>query len=140
GPLTGLPTRDDLISITERGRLADGTPWPLPLTLEVPSQLLTTRDRHNPLRRALVVTNGEGEPMAAVDVIDSWPVRDGVSAVGGPVRALGERRRWPFASLRRTPAEVRAQLPPGRVVGVVADRPLHRDRKSTRLNSSHVKI
>jgi len=125
-PLTGLPTRDDLISITERGRLADGTPWPLPLTLEVPSQLLTTRDRHNPLRRALVVTNGEGEPMAAVDVIDSWPVRDGVSAVGGPVRALGERRRWPFASLRRTPAEVRAQLPPGRVVGVVADRPLHR--------------
>lgn len=125
-PLTRLPTRADLQAIAHRGQLADGTVWPLPVTLEVPSQLLADRDQDNPLRRALVVANGEGEPMAAVDVIDAWPVRDGVSAVGGPVRALGERRRWPFAALRRTPEQVRAQLPPGRVVGVVADRPLHR--------------
>ncbi len=36
------------------------------------------------------------------------------------------RRARPVPRLRRTPAEVRALLPPGRVLGVIADRPLHR--------------
>jgi sulfate adenylyltransferase len=125
-PLTSLPTRADLTAIAQTGRLADGTPWPVPVTLEVPTSLLEQLDRDNPLRRALVVTDTEGAPVAAVEVTDSWPTRDGLSGVGGPVRAMGDSPRWPFKSLRHTPSEVREQLPSGRVVGVVADRPLHR--------------
>jgi sulfate adenylyltransferase len=125
-PLAHLPTRADLASITQRGRLADGTPWPVPIALEVPTSLLEQIDRDNPLRRALVITDTEGAPVAAVDVVDSWPTRDELSGIGGPLRAMGDTPRWPFKALRRTPEEVRALLPEGRVVGVVADRPLHR--------------
>ena len=38
-PLTDLPTREDLHRDHSRGRLADGTPWPVPITLEVPAHL-----------------------------------------------------------------------------------------------------
>jgi sulfate adenylyltransferase len=125
-PLASLPTRADLAAITQHGRLADGTPWPVPLTLEVPTSLLDGIDRDNPLRRAVIITDAEGAPVAAVDVIDAWPTRDGLSGIGGPVRRIGEPARGPFKALRRTPAEIRERLPTGRVVGYVADRPLHR--------------
>ncbi|HET9516786.1 MAG TPA: adenylyl-sulfate kinase, partial [Actinoplanes sp.] len=46
--------------------------------------------------------------------------------IGGTVRPLGDGGGGPFQRLRRTPAEVRALLPPGRVLGVIADTPLHR--------------
>lgn len=125
-PLQSLPTSADLAAISRQGRLADGTPWPLPVTLEVPSSVLDGLDPANPLQRALIVTDGEGAPVAAVDVVDRWATRDGMTGVGGPVRAMGDMPRWPFRGLRRTPEQVREQLPAGRVVGVVADRPLHR--------------
>lgn len=125
-PLTGLHTRADLAAIARRGRLADGTPWPVPVTLEVPTDLVDGLDRENPLHRALIITDPEGAPVAAVDVVDAWPTHDGMSGVGGPVRQLGEPTPGPFRQLRHTPDEVRASLPPGRVLGVVADQPLHR--------------
>ena len=46
--------------------------------------------------------------------------------VGGAVRRLGDGGHGPFQRLRRSPEEIRALLPPGRVLGVFADRPLHR--------------
>lgn len=125
-PLAGLPTRADLTAIAGRGELADGTRWPLPVSLQVPTGLLDGIDLGNPLHRALIVADTEGAPVAAVDVIDTWPTRDGLSGIGGPVRRIGDPVRGPFKALRRTPEEVREQLPDGRVVGVVADRPLHR--------------
>jgi sulfate adenylyltransferase len=125
-PLTGLPTRADLTSIAQRGRLADGTPWPVPVTLQVPTRLLEGIDRSNPLQRAVIITDAEGAPVAAVDVVDAWPTRDELSGIGGPVRAMGDSSRWPFKALHRRPDEVRAALPEGRVVGHHADRPLHR--------------
>jgi sulfate adenylyltransferase len=144
-PLASLPTRADLAGITQQGRLADGTRWPVPITLEVPTSLLEQIDRGNPLRRALVITDTEGAPVAAIDVVDAWPTRDELSGVGGPVRAMGDTPRWPFKALRRTPEEVRAELPDGRVVGVVADRPLHRPQlaqivHATRTLQAHLLI
>src|SRR5690606_34202511 len=108
-PLSSLPTSEDLAAIARRGQLADGTPWPLPVTLEVPTELLAPLDRSNPLQRVLIVTDPEGAPVAAVDVVDSWPTRDGMSGIGGPVRALGDAVRWPFKALHRSPAQVREQ-------------------------------
>lgn len=125
-PLTGLPTSADLAAMARRGRLADGTPWSVPVTLEVPAGLIAGMDRENPLKRALVITDLEGTPVAAVDVVDAWPTRDGMSGVGGPVRKISGPFPGPFGTLRQPPATVREQLPAGRVVGVVADAPLHR--------------
>ncbi|MEV1288518.1 adenylyl-sulfate kinase [Micromonospora sp. NPDC049679] len=125
-PLTGFLTRADLAALNRRGRLADGTPWPVPVTLEVPTELVERFDLADPLQRTLVLTDPEGAPVAALDVADLWPTRERFSGVGGSVRRLGDGGHGPFRRLRRTPDEVRALLPPGRVLGVVADRPLHR--------------
>ncbi|GAB3508746.1 adenylyl-sulfate kinase [Phytohabitans suffuscus] len=125
-PLGGFLGRADLSGLARRGRLADGTPWPVPVTLEVPGGLVSDLDLENPLRRALVLTDLEGAPVAAVDVTDAWPTRDGRYGVGGAVRRLGDGGHGPFQRLRRTPEEVKSLLPPGRVLGVIADRPLHR--------------
>ncbi|SCL65336.1 sulfate adenylyltransferase [Micromonospora citrea] len=125
-PLAGFMTRADLVSVARRGRLADGAPWPVAVTLQVPAALAAGLDPRDEARRLLVLTDGEGAPVAALEVADVWQVRDGVAGVGGAVRRLGDGGHGPFQRLRRTPEEVRALLPPGRVLGVVADRPLHR--------------
>ncbi len=125
-PLTGFHTRADLEAVTRSGRLADGTPWPVKITLEAPAALVAGLDTANPLKRALVLTDPEGVPLAAVDAVDVWPVRDGWAGVGGQVRRIGESTHGSFRRLRLSPAEIKPMLPPGRVLGVLADRPLHR--------------
>jgi sulfate adenylyltransferase len=125
-PLTGFLGRADLTSLARRGRLADGTSWPVAVTLQVPASLATGLDLGNPLQRALLLTDPEGAPVAMLDVTDVWPTRDGMCGVGGTVRRAGDGGHGPFQRLRRMPAEVKGLLPPGRVLGVIADRPLHR--------------
>lgn len=125
-PLTGFLTGADLAALARQGRLADGTSWPAPVTLTVPAALVDGLDLTNPMHRALVLTDEEGAAVAMVDVVDIYPVRDGLVGVGGDVRRLGTGTTGPFRRLRRSPSEVKALLPPGRVLGVIADRPLHR--------------
>ncbi|MGE5830719.1 MAG: adenylyl-sulfate kinase, partial [Micromonosporaceae bacterium] len=96
----------------------------VPVTLEVPEATATATGSTRP--RVLLLTDPEGAPVAALEVVDVWPTRPGWCGVGGPVRRVGDGAHGPFQQLRRTPAEVRELLPPGRVLGVVADRPLHR--------------
>src|SRR5688572_45949 len=116
-PLTGYLGRTDLVSMRRTGRLSDGTPWPVPLTLEVPTSVVDQLEVDNPLKRVLVLSDAEGAPVAAVDVTEVWPAREGTAGVAGPVRRIGEAARGPFRRLRRSPAEVREALPPGRVLG-----------------------
>jgi sulfate adenylyltransferase len=125
-PLTGFLTNADLAALARYARLADGTPWPAPVTLTVSAALVDGLDPTNPLHRALILTDQDGAAVAVVDVADVWPVRDGQVGVGGRVRRLGGGPTGPFRRLRRSPDDVKALLPPGRVLGVIADRPLHR--------------
>jgi sulfate adenylyltransferase len=125
-PLTGFLGRADLSALGKRGRLADGTPWPVPVTLEVPAELAATLDIADPHKRAIVLSDPEGAPVAAIEVADVWPTSPRGYGIGGTVRRLGDGGHGPFQRLRRTPEEVRTLLPPGRVLGVIADRPLHR--------------
>jgi sulfate adenylyltransferase len=125
-PLTGFLGRADLTALQRRGRLADGVPWPVPVTLEVPAELATGLAPDDPQRRTIVLTDPEGAPVAALEVTDVWQIADQRYGVGGTVGRMGDGGHGPFQRLRRTPAEVKALLPPGRVLGVIADRPLHR--------------
>jgi sulfate adenylyltransferase len=125
-PLTGFLGRADLTALQRRGRLADGVPWPVPVTLEVPAELATGLVPDDPQHRTIVLTDPEGAPVAALEVTDVWSIAEQRYGVGGTVRRMGDGGHGPFQRLRRTPAEVKALLPPGRVLGVIADRPLHR--------------
>jgi sulfate adenylyltransferase len=125
-PLTGFLGRADLAALARRGTLADGTPWPVPVTLEVPREMAEGLNLDDPLHRTVVLTDPEGAPAAAIEASDAWPTADGRYGIGGMVTRMGEGGHGPFQRLRRTPEEVRALLPPGRVLGVIADRPLHR--------------
>lgn len=114
-PLTGFLGEGDVASIEERGRLADGTPWPAPVTLTVPAGVSGDQ---------LVLTDPEGTPLAEMKVRERWN-RDARSYAGGPVQPLRPAEHGPFRRLRRPPSDVRAALGAGSVLAVVADQPLH---------------
>lgn len=125
-PLAGFHTQADLEAIGRSARLADGTPWQVKITLEVPTSLVDGIDASNPLKRVIVLTDPEGVPLAALDAVDVWPIRNGWYGAGGPVRRVGQSTHGSFRRLRLTPDEIKSLLPPGRVLGVFADRPMHR--------------
>ncbi len=125
-PLTGFLGQADLASLIRSSRLANGTSWPVPVTLDVPQRLLDQIDTGNPLKRVLVLTDPEGAPLAALEVVEVWPTGDGHCGVAGRVRRIGDGVTGPFRRLHRTTSDVREALPSGRVLGVFADGPLHR--------------
>ncbi len=125
-PLAGFLGRADLSALRRRGRLADGTPWPVEVTLTVPAELGVSLVPTDPAHRTVVLTDPEGAPVATLEVTDVWSTADSQYGVGGTVHRMGDGGHGPFQRLRRTPEQVRAALPPGRVLGVLADQPLHR--------------
>jgi sulfate adenylyltransferase len=123
-PLTGFLGRADLASVRESARLADGRPWPVPVTLEVPSGMLDGLDLAE--RTPLVLTDPEGAPIAWLDIQEAWETKPGWRGVAGDVRRYGDGGHAPFARLRMDADTVRGLLAESRVLGVFADRPLHR--------------
>ncbi len=104
-PLTGYLTTADLAAVSARAELADGTPWPLPVTLTVPAAAVPAdADR-------LVLQDQEGSPLAVVSITERSPAADGTMLrLAGPVTALRAPEHGPFRALRVAPAEVRAAL------------------------------
>jgi len=116
-PLRGFMDAADVATVDVRGTLADGTPWPIPVILDVPADVIPPDADH------LVLQDQEGSPLAVLAITErlARPAPDdpaaGSSAAGpevvrvaGPVTALREPEHGPFRSLRRRPAEVRAEL------------------------------
>jgi sulfate adenylyltransferase len=116
-PLRGFMDAADVATVDARGTLADGTPWPIPVILDVPADVIPPDADH------LVLQDREGSPLAVLAITErlTRPAPDdpaaGPSAAGpevvrvaGPVTALREPEHGPFRQLRRRPAEVRAEL------------------------------
>ena len=88
-PLTGFMTAADVSAVCESGTLADGFPWPVPVTLDVPE------DAVPPAQRRLALNDPEGVPLAVLDISERSPAlvpsttRDGR---GGLARAARGRR------------------------------------------------
>ncbi len=123
-PLRGFMTAADLAAVAERGTLADGTPWPVPVTLEVPVEVVPPGERH------LVLQDHEGTPLAALEISEQLPVFSAGEQtgwrLGGPVTALRDPEHGPFRRLRRRPGEVRAELGEGPVLAWATRGALHR--------------
>jgi sulfate adenylyltransferase len=150
-PLRGFLDAADAAWSAERGVLADGTPWPVPVTLEVPAgavpadaeQLVLQDLEGSPLavlsitERATLAssgtpeaaTAGAGTPGAATDVGSPAAVAGAGPAMvrlAGPVTALRQPEHGPFRALRRRPADVRAELAGGNVLAYATRRPLNK--------------
>ncbi|MEU8798011.1 adenylyl-sulfate kinase [Spirillospora sp. NPDC048819] len=98
-PLTGFLGSFDTAMVIAGGRLADGTPWPVPVTLSVPKEL-TEHER-------IVLQDPEGVPLAVLRVAEVW--QDPTSQawrLAGPLEALRAPAHGPFHSLRRRPDEL----------------------------------
>jgi sulfate adenylyltransferase len=129
-PLRGFMDAAAVAAVTERGTLPDGTPWPVPVTLDVPAGAVPAAAGH------LVLQDPEGSPLAVLAITErvARPEGDdpGLVRLAGPVTALREPEHGPFRQLRRHPADVRAELsgpdgsPGGNVLGYATRRPLNR--------------
>ncbi len=119
-PLSGYLSATDLASVAARGELADGTPWPLAVTLTVPASVLPeTASR-------LVLQDQEGSPLAVVDITGRVPADSQGSTLrlAGPVTPLRAPEHGPFRALRRAPADVRRELAGAPVLALATRRPL----------------
>jgi sulfate adenylyltransferase len=120
----------DVAAVAERGMLADGTVWPLAVTLEVPDHVIPAEADH------LVLQDQEGSPLAVLSVterrvryergIPDDPADPLFMRLAGPVKALREPEHGPFRQLRRRPEEVRAELSGGNVLAYATRRPLNK--------------
>jgi len=129
-PLAGFLGEEDLRSIRRSARLASGESWPVPVTLEVPAGMLDGFDPSDPTSAieptVLLVTDQEGAPVARVDITQTWETRPGWVGVAGPVHRHGDGSHAPFSAYRMDTDTVRGLIREPRVLGVFADRPLHR--------------
>lgn len=125
-PLTGFLNQADYASVVERMRLADGTPWSIPITLMV------SREEAGQARGTVALTR-EGQPVGLIEVAEQYtpdkqteaqevyrttdPAHPGVAALlaAGEVYLAGEVTlfevpRGQFPAHHRTPAEVRSVI------------------------------
>jgi sulfate adenylyltransferase len=125
----------DVACVIERGTLADGTPWPTPVTLDVPAAALP------PDAGQVLLNDPEGTPLAVLDIAErlalGWDDRQpqgrggrhaaeaGLVRLSGPVTGSRPPEHGPFRHLRRDPAGVRAEFAGGPVLGYATRGPLH---------------
>jgi len=149
-PLDGFLCRSDYEGVCSAMRLADGTLWPIPITLDVPEE---TAGKLQP-GQLLFLRDLEGVALAAVHVSEIWKPdrqeeaqqvygttnaehpavthllkRSNPVYIGGRVEGLQLPAHYDFVPLRQTPAELRERfvaLGWRKVVAFQTRNPLHR--------------
>jgi sulfate adenylyltransferase len=128
-PLTGFMGNADVTSVSERGMLTDGTPWPVPVALDLPE------DAVPPVAKRIALNDPEGVPLAVLDITGRSlvPFSEGGRharagsvevRVSGPVTSYREPEHGPFRQLRRHPAKLRDELGGDPVLAFATRRPL----------------
>ena len=130
-PLQGFMNRADYESVCSSMRLTDGTLWPLPITLDVSSELAGTLSEGS----KLALRDPQGVMLAVLTVGDVWEVdreaqakaafgttdrahpsvshlydRSNNHAVGGTLEGLQLPQHYDFVDQRHTPARLRKQF------------------------------
>jgi sulfate adenylyltransferase len=143
-PLTGFMTMADAAAVGQSWQLADGTPFPAIVTLDVPAAALPPAVE---LSDRLLLADPEGTPIAVLTIRErtalgpDMPPADGLhpmalagaGAAGaqtslvrlaGPVSASRVPEHGPFRRLMLTPAASRAELGGGPVLAFATRSPL----------------
>ena len=159
-PLTGFMTRADFDPVCSDMRLADGTLWPIPITLDVPEELGKSLSPGS----NLALRDPEGVMIAALHVEDVWqpdreaeaaavlgttnPEHPGVAQlidrtnpyyVGGTITGLSPVTHYDYKLLRHSPAELRAELVKlgwTKVVAFQTRNPMHRAHQELTLRAA----
>jgi sulfate adenylyltransferase len=159
-PLQGFLRRKDVESVCQAMRLADGSLWPIPVTLDVDAALA----RGLAPGRPLALRDPEGVLLAVQHVEDAWPIdraeearavygtadaaHPGVAAmlalgdtwaVGGALEGVERPRHDDFRNLRLTPVETRAQIAARgwtRTVAFQTRNPMHRAHHALTLRAA----
>ncbi len=149
-PLTGFMTSADYESVKSDMRTADGTLWPIPITLDVTEAVATGLE----VGGELELRDPEGVLIAVLHVEDVWqpdleaeaaavfgtsdPGHPGVAHllratnpfyVGGRIEGLQLPVHYDFRALRRTPAQLRDDFTRAgwrRIVAFQTRNPMHR--------------
>jgi adenylyl-sulfate kinase len=131
-PLSGFMGTADVTAVERAAELADGTPWPILVTLDVP------RDAVPPQADRIVLADPEGAPLAVLEIAErsgrpapgpGHAEEGGLVRLGGRVFGSREIEHGPFRRLMRTPAQVRAELAEAGdapVLALVTRGPVHR--------------
>ncbi|MDU8928649.1 bifunctional sulfate adenylyltransferase/adenylylsulfate kinase [Alisedimentitalea sp. MJ-SS2] len=149
-PLKGFLTEEDYTGVVESMRLADGSLWPMPITLDVsqdfadsiePGQDIALRDQEgvilaimsigdkytpNKAREAEKVFGSDDDAHPAVNYLHNVA---GPVYLGGPVTGIQQPVHYDFRGRRDTPNELRAyfrKLGWRKVVAFQTRNPLHR--------------
>jgi sulfate adenylyltransferase len=159
-PLRGFLGEDDYDAVCRSMRLADGTLWPMPVTLDLPESVLASlrsggmlalRDPEGVMVAALQVTEVwrpdlEAEAEAVFGTVDS--THPGVDHllhrtnpwyVSGPLEVLQLPEHQDFRFLRRTPAELRREFARrgwSRIVAFNTRNPMHRAHQELTLRAA----
>jgi sulfate adenylyltransferase len=149
-PLTGFMTRGDYETVCDKMRLADGTLWPLPVTLDVDEETAKGLKAGS----TLALRDAEGVTLAALQVEDVWQPDLELEAkqvfgttdakhpgvdyllssarkwyVGGRLEGFQLPHHYDFNHIRFTPEELRKRFAEQgwrRVVAFQTRNPLHR--------------
>ena len=119
-PLTGFMTSADVDAVTRAGELADGRPFPVTVTLDVPGEAVPAGAAH------LALTDPEGTPLATLEITERTEAGPGLIRLAGPVTARRVPEHGPFRRLMLTPDQARAQVPGGPVLAWASRGPLNR--------------
>jgi sulfate adenylyltransferase len=158
-PLRTFLGEDDYHAVRDGMRLADGTLWPIPVTLDVPEKLLAVAGPG----RSLALRDGRGALLAVLHVTQAW--RPDVAAeaaavfattdrahpgvdylfcradnwyVSGELEAVRLPEHQDFRQFRHTPAQLRANFARRgwrRVVAFQTRNPMHRAHQELTLRA-----
>lgn len=144
-PLAGYMEQADYESVLQNLSLADGTAWPVPITLQLkerqaaglkPGDRVALRDGEGFMLAVLGITSlWQSSPEEERRLLDRSPVPEGLGAsaggwhAGGSLEGVSLPLRHDFAVLRLGPAELRAQLARRgwrTIVAYLTQQPMHR--------------
>ena len=128
-PLSGFMTAADAAAAEQFWQLADGEPFPGPVTLDIPAGSLPAGVE---LTDRVLLADPEGAPIAVLTIRERSEAEGGggrhaladVVRLAGPVAANRPPEHGPFRRLMLTPAATRAQLAEGPVLAFATRAPL----------------
>ena len=149
-PLTGFMSQSDYEGVRDDMRLSDGTLWPMPIVLDLPSEVADTLSDGD----RLALMHPEGVLVAVLNVQDVWvpdkvdeavkvfgtedDFHPGVNTllnetekyyVGGSLEGVRASQHHTYSELRHTPEQLRSsfqELGWSRIVAFQTRNPMHR--------------